>query len=61
MDWAAQLLGLSAAFFNSSGIGGGVIQVFLMPFLRLRHLMDLDYRFGCCDRRGDRRQKSPPA
>ncbi|KIM79842.1 hypothetical protein PILCRDRAFT_10021 [Piloderma croceum F 1598] len=25
MDWAAQLLGLSSAFFNSSGIGGGVI------------------------------------
>ncbi|KAM6495469.1 Pyridoxal phosphate-dependent transferase [Amanita muscaria] len=26
MDWAAQLLSLSPAFFNSSGIGGGVIQ-----------------------------------
>ncbi|KAF8629833.1 hypothetical protein AX15_003200 [Amanita polypyramis BW_CC] len=26
MDWAAQLLGLSPAFLNSSGVGGGVIQ-----------------------------------
>ncbi|RDB24903.1 Tyrosine decarboxylase 1 [Hypsizygus marmoreus] len=26
MDWAAQLLGLSAAFLNSSGIGGGSLQ-----------------------------------
>ncbi|KAF8635193.1 hypothetical protein AX17_003969 [Amanita inopinata Kibby_2008] len=26
MDWAAQLLGLSPAFLNSSGIGGGAIQ-----------------------------------
>lgn len=29
MDWAAQLLGLSSAFLNSSGIGGGVIMVLL--------------------------------
>ena len=27
MDWAARLLGLSPAFLNSSGVGGGVIQV----------------------------------
>ena len=27
LDWAAQLLGLNSAFYNSSGIGGGVIQV----------------------------------
>ena len=27
MDWAAQLLGLSPEFLNSSAIGGGVIQV----------------------------------
>ena len=27
MDWAAQLLGLSPEFLNSSSIGGGVIQV----------------------------------
>jgi aromatic-L-amino-acid decarboxylase len=27
MDWAARLLGLSPAFYNSSGIGGGAIQV----------------------------------
>lgn len=27
MDWAANLLGLSSAFKNSSGIGGGSIQV----------------------------------
>ncbi|KAM6502085.1 Pyridoxal phosphate-dependent transferase [Amanita muscaria] len=26
MDWAAQLLGLSPVFFNSSGVGGGVMQ-----------------------------------
>ncbi|KII85888.1 hypothetical protein PLICRDRAFT_44310 [Plicaturopsis crispa FD-325 SS-3] len=26
MDWAAQLLGLSSAFLNTSGIGGGVMQ-----------------------------------
>jgi hypothetical protein len=29
MDWAAQMLGLSSAFLNSSGIGGGVIMVLL--------------------------------
>ena len=28
MDWAAQLLGLSPEFHNSSGVGGGVIQVY---------------------------------
>lgn len=28
MDWAAQLLGLSPEFYNSSGVGGGVIQVY---------------------------------
>jgi Pyridoxal-dependent decarboxylase conserved domain len=27
MDWAAQLLGLSPAFLNASGVGGGSIQV----------------------------------
>ena len=27
MDWAAQMLGLDAAFYNASEIGGGVIQV----------------------------------
>ena len=27
MDWAAKLLGLSNDFLNSSGIGGGCIQV----------------------------------
>lgn len=27
MDWAADLFGLSPAFKNSSGVGGGVIQV----------------------------------
>ena len=27
MDWAARLLGLSPVFLNSSGVGGGVIQV----------------------------------
>lgn len=27
MDWAAQLFGLSPAFLNASGVGGGVIQV----------------------------------
>jgi len=27
MDWAAHLLVLSPAFLNSSGVGGGVIQV----------------------------------
>jgi hypothetical protein len=27
MDWAAHLLGLSPAFYNASGIGGGAIQV----------------------------------
>lgn len=27
MDWAAKLLGLSPAFYNSSEVGGGVIQV----------------------------------
>jgi hypothetical protein len=27
MDWAAQLLGLSPTFYNSSGNGGGVIMV----------------------------------
>lgn len=27
MDWAAGMLGLDAAFYNTSGIGGGVIQV----------------------------------
>jgi aromatic-L-amino-acid decarboxylase len=27
MDWAAQLLGLSPAFMNASGVGGGCIQV----------------------------------
>jgi len=26
MDWAAEMLGLDAAFYNSSGTGGGVIQ-----------------------------------
>ncbi|KAI9571713.1 pyridoxal phosphate-dependent transferase [Boletus coccyginus] len=26
MDWAAEMLGLDAAFYNTSGIGGGVIQ-----------------------------------
>ncbi|KAJ7594599.1 pyridoxal phosphate-dependent transferase [Mycena floridula] len=26
MDWAAQMLGLSPAFYNSSGIGGGCLQ-----------------------------------
>ena len=28
MDWAAQMLGLSPEFHNSSGVGGGVIQVY---------------------------------
>lgn len=27
MDWSAKLLGLSPAFFNESGIGGGVMMV----------------------------------
>ncbi len=27
MDWAARLFGLSPTFLNSSGVGGGVIQV----------------------------------
>jgi hypothetical protein len=27
MDWSAQMLGLDAAFLNTSGIGGGVLQV----------------------------------
>lgn len=27
MDWCADLLGLSPAFMNASGVGGGVIQV----------------------------------
>jgi hypothetical protein len=27
MDWAAQMLGLSTAFLDSSGAGGGVIMV----------------------------------
>lgn len=27
MDWSAQLFGLSEAFFNTSGVGGGVLQV----------------------------------
>jgi aromatic-L-amino-acid decarboxylase len=31
MDWAAQLLGLGPAFMNSSGVGGGCIQVFIFP------------------------------
>jgi aromatic-L-amino-acid decarboxylase len=26
MDWSAQLFGLSDAFFNTSGVGGGVLQ-----------------------------------
>lgn len=34
MDWAAKLLGLSPAFYNSSEVGGGVIQV------RLRYGFD---------------------
>jgi len=33
MDWAAQLLGLSPAFMNASGIGGGSIQVLKMSLL----------------------------
>ena len=27
MDWAANLYGLSKAFYNSTNVGGGVIQV----------------------------------
>ena len=27
MDWAAEMLGLDIVFYNTSGIGGGVIQV----------------------------------
>ena len=27
MDWMAQLYGLSEDFYNSTGVGGGVIQV----------------------------------
>lgn len=27
MDWAGDLLGLSSAFSNASGVGGGVLQV----------------------------------
>lgn len=27
MDWAAKLYGLSEDFYNSTGVGGGVIQV----------------------------------
>lgn len=33
MDWAAGLLGLDKIFFNSSGKGGGVIQVSLLVFI----------------------------
>lgn len=33
MDWAANMLGLDAAFYNTSGVGGGVIQVDIaVPF-----------------------------
>lgn len=27
LDWAADMLGLAPAFLNSSGVGGGSIQV----------------------------------
>ena len=27
MDWMAKLYGLSEEFYNSTGVGGGVIQV----------------------------------
>ena len=32
MDWAAKLFGLADHFLNSSGIGGGVIQVSYLPY-----------------------------
>lgn len=35
MDWAAEMLGLDAAFYNSSGTGGGVIQVLGIDVLSL--------------------------
>jgi aromatic-L-amino-acid decarboxylase len=31
MDWSAKLFGLSDAFLNTSGVGGGVLQVFASP------------------------------
>lgn len=31
MDWAAKMLGLDPAFYNTSEVGGGVIQVIPVP------------------------------
>ena len=31
MDWAANLYGLSKDFYNSTNVGGGVIQVSVVP------------------------------
>jgi aromatic-L-amino-acid decarboxylase len=42
MDWAAQLLGLSPAFLNSSGTGGGVIMVLTSPSFKT-HLNDFEF------------------
>lgn len=33
MDWSAKMLGLADHFLNSSGTGGGVIQVTFTPLL----------------------------
>lgn len=48
MDWAAKLLGLSPAFLNTSGIGGGIIMVVpLLPITlwRLANACPLDNSF----------------
>jgi len=37
MDWAAKLFGLSEEFYNTTQVGGGVIQVSRTP--RLSHLL----------------------
>jgi len=49
MDWTAQMLGLDKSFYNTTEVGGGVIQVCLIllslhqvifklvPFTRRRH------------------------